>query len=138
MLLDTHVWVWAADSATGHFGPRTRRLLDREAALGRAHVSTVSLFEVAALHAAGRLRLALPVESWINESLERGALRVAELTRSIALDGGLVPASALADPFDRLLVATARQLGVPFVTRDRRILDYAAANGTPAVVDAAR
>jgi PIN domain nuclease of toxin-antitoxin system len=29
------------------------------------------------------------------------------------------------DPGDRLVIATARQLGMPIVTRDRWIVDYA-------------
>jgi PIN domain nuclease of toxin-antitoxin system len=37
------------------------------------------------------------------------------------------------DPADRLLVATARALGVPIVTRDRRILNYAKAGFVDAV-----
>jgi PIN domain nuclease of toxin-antitoxin system len=37
------------------------------------------------------------------------------------------------DPADRLLIATARDLGVPLVTRDRRILDYAAQGHVDAI-----
>jgi PIN domain nuclease of toxin-antitoxin system len=32
-------------------------------------ISTATLFEIVALHTAGRLRLAQPLEQWINESL---------------------------------------------------------------------
>ncbi len=138
MLLDTHVWVWGADGDARELGNRTRRLLDREAAREGLTVSAVSIFEVAALHASERLRFARPVEMWIRESIDRNGLGVAEVTVAVAIDAGSIPAAALADPFDRLLVATARQLEVPLVTGDRRILDYAAANGTPAVVDASR
>jgi PIN domain nuclease of toxin-antitoxin system len=30
------------------------------------------------------------------------------------------------DPADRILIATARRMGMPIMTRDRRILGYAA------------
>jgi len=62
---------------------------------------------------------------------------VAELTPGIAIDAGRIPTAALPDPFDRLLVATARGLGVGLLTRDRRILDYAEQTGQLHVVDAA-
>ena len=39
---------------------------------------------------------------------------------------GLLPPGLHEDPGDRLLVATARVLGLAIVTRDRKILDYAA------------
>ena len=35
------------------------------------------------------------------------------------------------DPADRIIVATARQLGATVVTRDRRILDYGASGHVP-------
>ena len=44
----------------------------------------------------------------------------------------------LADPIDRMLVATARQIEATLVTRDRRILDYAARTSAVRVHDAAR
>ena len=47
------------------------------------------------------------------------------LLMDIAIDAGMIPASALSDPIDRVLVASARTYGVPLVTRDRQILDYA-------------
>ncbi|HET6577597.1 MAG TPA: hypothetical protein VFG66_04705 [Gemmatimonadales bacterium] len=42
------------------------------------------------------------------------------------------------DPADRMLMATAQLLGIPLVTADRLIIDYATAQpGTP-LVDARR
>jgi PIN domain nuclease of toxin-antitoxin system len=48
-----------------------------------------------------------------------------EFSPAIALDAGAIPRTALADPLDRLLVATARQNDATLVTCDERILDYA-------------
>ena len=137
MLLDTHVWIWAA-TADGRLGRKTRRRLDRmmrTASGDRLFVSTASILEIAALHTAGRLQFDRPVERWINESLYAAHLRVLDLTRTIALDAGLVPAAALADPIDRCLVATAREHDLPLVTCDRRILEYAKRTGLVRTVD---
>lgn len=138
MLLDTHVWVWAVNG-DARLGSRTRRHLAKASATpGALAIATPSIFEVAALHVAGRLRLALPVERWIHEAIERPALRVLDLDRTAATDAGLVPASALADPLDRCLVAVARSEGRPLVTADRQILAYAANTRLVTVVDARR
>jgi PIN domain nuclease of toxin-antitoxin system len=126
VLLDTHVWIWAAADAPKALGPKARRALARQAALGRVAVSAASAFEIAALFTAGRLKLNQPAERWIRESLERGALRVIDVTTAIASDAGAIPSSQLADPLDRLLVATARDRDLPLVTCDRAVLDYAA------------
>ena len=87
------------------------------------------MFEITSLHTAGRLRLSRTPELWIGASLEASGVRIAELSSAIAIDAGSVPRDALADPMDRLLVATARQLDATLMTSDARILDYAAATG---------
>jgi PIN domain nuclease of toxin-antitoxin system len=52
------------------------------------------------------------------------------------MDAGTMPRTALADPMDRLLVATARQLDATLLTGDARILSYARDTGNARVQDA--
>ncbi len=119
-------------------GARTRRLLNRQAAAGRIHVAAISAFEISSLCAAGRLVLNQPVERWIRDSIDRGNLRVLDLTTDVAIDAGALGADIVPDPIDRLLVATARDRDVPLVTRDRRLLDLAARTRLVRVHDASR
>ena len=119
-------------------GPRTRQLLTRTARTGTVRISPVSIFEVAALQTLGRLRLAQPVEAWIRQALERMDLKIAPVAPEASLDAGLIPREALADPLDRLLVATARYLGSTLVTADDRILEYAADTSAVRTHDARR
>lgn len=136
MLLDTHVWIWAADDGTSKLGPKTRRAIAKAAVAGDLFVASASAFEITALATAGRLLLNQPTERWIHESIQRGGLRVVDIDAGIAMDAGAVPSSALADPVDRLLVACARAYGVPLVTRDRQIIDYATRTHLVRVTDA--
>jgi PIN domain nuclease of toxin-antitoxin system len=136
LLLDTHVWIWSADGDTRRVGPRSRLLLLKAEARDAIRVSPVTLFELSALHASGRLRLARPLEQWIGDSLEAAGVRIAELTSSAALDAGSIPRTALADPLDRLLVSTARHLDAVLVTADRQILEYASDTGNVRVHNA--
>lgn len=137
MLLDTHVWLWAVDGGT-KLGAKARRQLDKASRSfpGEVCISAVSAFEIAALHTAGHVQLSQPVERWMREAIDRAKVRVIDLERDIAVDAGLIPTTALPDPFDRCLVATAREYGLPLVTRDRRILDYAKRTGLVKVIDA--
>lgn len=136
-MLDTHVWVWAAEGVA-RLGVRTRRQLDKasRAIPGELLVSSVSAFEISALSTAGRICLSQPVDRWIRETIERGNLRVVDLERDIAVNAGSIPTTALPDPFDRCLVATAQEYAMPLVTCDRRILDYAKRTGLVKVIDA--
>lgn len=89
-------------------------------------MSPVSIFEVTALHTAGRLRLARSPEQWLQAALDADGVRVAPISPPVASDAGQISREALGDPLDRLLVGTARQIDATLVTCDARILDYAA------------
>jgi PIN domain nuclease of toxin-antitoxin system len=136
LVLDTHVWVWSVDGDTRRIGRRSRQMLQRAESRAAIRVSPMTIFELAALHSLGRVRLARSIDQWVRDALDTAGVRLAELTPAIALDAGAIPRSALADPLDRLLVATARYLDAVFLTSDRRILDYAAATGNLHVQDA--
>ena len=82
------------------------------------------MFELAALSAAGRLELAPSAESWMRQSIDIGRMQVSEITAAIAMEAGSIPTVSVPDPIDRLLVATARTLGIPIATRDAVIRDY--------------
>jgi hypothetical protein len=45
----------------------------------------------------------------------------------IAIDTSHLPGDLRSDPMDRLIIATARHLGMPIVTADRKIIAYAEA-----------
>jgi PIN domain nuclease of toxin-antitoxin system len=136
LLLDTHVWIWSVVGDERRLGQRTRRLLRRAESQGTLRLSPVTLFEFAALHSLGRLRLTRTPEQWIRESMDGSGIRIAELSADVALDAGAIPRAALTDPLDRLLVATARQHDGTFLTSDTKILDYASALGNVRVIDA--
>ena len=138
LVLDTHVWIWATQGDARQIGRRTRQRLARAGAEDAIRVSVVTMFELTALHTLGRLRLTLPPEQWITMALAAGGVRTAEVSAAIAVDAGRISREALADPLDRLLVATARQFDATFVTGDVRILAYAASNSGVRTLDASR
>jgi PIN domain nuclease of toxin-antitoxin system len=135
LLLDTHVWLWSVEGDQRRVGRRARQLLVRAEARQAIRISPATIFELAALHTLGRVQLARSLDQWVGDSLEDGGVRVAELTPAIALDAGSIPRAALADPLDRLLVATARHLDALFLTGDARILAYSAKTGAVRVHD---
>ena len=129
VLLDTHVLVWTLEGDVRRVGRRARALLARAESRDAVRVSPVSLFELAALHMLGRIRLRHSLEAWAADAFADGRLRVSELTRAMAIEAGGIRREALPDPLDRMLVATARRTEATFLTGDRRILDYAASAG---------
>lgn len=138
LLLDTHVWIWSLEGDVRRVGRRARSLLSRAEAQDKIRISPVTLFEVMALHTVGRLQLTRPADEWIRQAMEFAPVRIAELTPAIAMDAGRIPREVLADPMDRLLVATAREREATLLTADTRILNYAARSRTVRVQDAGR
>lgn len=125
-LLDTHVWIWFMEGRHEELSRRSWRKLERGSEAGRLLVSVISVWEVAMLVARGRLRLRLAIDDWVRRGLAAPGIRIAELTPEIALDSTRLPESRHSDPADCLLIATARHNAARLVTRDARIIEYAA------------
>ncbi len=66
-------------------------------------------------------------QQWINGLLARSGVQVAPFTPAIAMASAHLPGFANRDPADRFLIATARKMSIPIVTRDRVMLRYAEA-----------
>ena len=78
------------------------------------------------LESRGRVQLSAPADEWVQAALATPGLSVAPLTPEIALDSSRLPGNLHNDPADRIIAATARRLGARLLTRDERLLDYAA------------
>ena len=117
LILDTHALVWAAEGSA-LLGKSAREAL---AGLGRDDigVSALSLLELAMLIAKGRLRVSDHLGA---KAIENLALRVSivPMDAQIAWEA-MTLALPQSDPFDRVIVATAKHLGLPLVTKDRFI-----------------
>ena len=107
--------------------------IDLAAASDGVLVSAVSAWEIGILVAKGRLALMPSAAVWMARFLAQPGVREVELAVDCALRSSFLPGALHGDPADRMLVATARELGCPIVTRDRRILDYARAGHVEAI-----
>ena len=63
---------------------------------------------------------------YVSRAFSRPGVQIAALTPEIAVRSSHPPGTLHGDAADRMLVATAMLMGLKLMTRDRRILDYAA------------
>jgi PIN domain nuclease of toxin-antitoxin system len=122
ILLDTHVILWwQADVERLSAAARQ--------AIGRATeilVSPISMWEVGLLVEKGRVRLDRDPFVWAQDFLASERVATADLTPTAALAAAQLPAAGFSgDPADAMLYATARERGVPMVTKDLRIRTFA-------------
>jgi PIN domain nuclease of toxin-antitoxin system len=115
IVVDTHAWLWWT-VAPQRLSRRARRAIDGAEKVG---VSTMSAFEVVLLEHARRIRLDVPVRSWVREALARTPVEALPVTTEIALDAAQLAFEG--DPFDRIIYATARAEDAQLVTRDQRL-----------------
>lgn len=123
LLMDTHVWVWAAVDDP-RLSRRARAAVDEAARDGRLRVAPISVWELGMLEAKGRVRLGKDCLEWVKETLSRPGVALAPFSPEIAVNSSRLPGSFHGDPADRILVATARALSARLVTKDTGILTY--------------
>jgi PIN domain nuclease of toxin-antitoxin system len=119
LLLDTHVFLWL-QTAPERLGPQLR--LVQDAATGLL-VSAASSWEIAIKYRLGRLPLPEPPEHYVPSRLRAVGAEPLAIEHAHALAVSSLP-PLHRDPFDRLLIAQARHLGIPIMTADQQITRY--------------
>ena len=130
LLLDTCVMIFIADGR--RMGSTAQREIRAASITGGVLISPVSAWEIGLLSAKNAFPFSPDPKSWFQLFLAYPGVRLTPLTPEIAIESSFLP-PLHADPADRLLIATARAVQVPIVTRDRRILAYARAGVVAAI-----
>ena len=95
-------------------------------------MSPITAWELGLLVSKGRISLSREPVAWFDALLATG-VELAPLAPSILIGSSFLPGAMLRDPADRILAATARALDYRLMTRDERLLEYAAAGHIAAI-----
>jgi len=128
VLLDTCAVIWLAEGA--HLAPAALEAIIQAGRGGGIWVSPASAWEIGMLSRpkpsrAASLEFRPDPKTWFARFMAGPGVRAAPITPDIAIEASYLPGEPHADPGDRLIIATARRLGVPIITRDRKIIAYA-------------
>lgn len=118
ILLDTHSVLWAALDPP-RLGPGARAALKRETLL----LSAASLWEIAILSSLKRISLALTVQEFAAACRKNLGVEILPIEAN-HLDALKALPFHHRDPFDRLIVAQAKCLAVPIVSKDGALDAY--------------
>ena len=124
IVLDTHTLVWWV-SGDPLLSKRARTAIECEQPDGDIVVSSISAWEIAMLVERGRLVLSMDVGSWLSTVAQIDAVHFLPVDVEVATKSVNLPGDFHKDPADRMIVATARKLAVPLVTKDDKIRAYA-------------
>ncbi len=118
-LLDTSVFLWMA-VAPDRLGALREPIADPG---NERVVSVATPWEIAIKTATGRLVIPGDLNAWIGDHLRRSSCRLLPVELEHVLGVARLP-PVHRDPFDRLLIATARALDVPILTSDSVFAGY--------------
>lgn len=121
VLLDTCAFIWLC-SEPEKFTKTAKSVLQRgtDTAL---YLSEATILEIALKHATGKLELPDATRKWIPEQIEVWGMIPLPLLKDILLLSAELPWHHR-DPFDRLIIATAKEHQMPVITSDRVFADY--------------
>jgi len=123
IVLDTDVCVLFVSNPE-LLSKRAKRSLDTAMEEKGILISSISTWEVALLVSKKRLQLTLSVTDWIGKSEALPFITFLPVDNSVAIKSVNLPQPLHNDPADRIIIATAISMGVPLVTKDKKLLKY--------------
>lgn len=115
-LLDSHILLWWLGMDSDKlYGP----VRDAIATAEQVYISIASVWELEIKRSIGKLDL--PAADW--GSVSASGLTPLDITLNDAVIAAALP-TIHRDPFDRMIVAQAKNRGLTLVTRDTRLLEY--------------
>ena len=124
IVLYTHALVWWVNGDVA-LSKKAKAAIAQELTGGQIIVSAISAWEIAMLVRQEKLVLSMDVDSWLATVAAIEAVRFLPLDVEVTVKSVDLPGEFHKDPADRMIVATARKLAVPLVTKDDKIRAYA-------------
>jgi len=123
LLLDTNAAIWIVEDQPVAAAAK-EAIEDAYRASRTVFVSAITAWEIGLLVSRNRLGLSTTPERWFQRLLAIEGVQMAELSPAILIASSFLPGEPPRDPADRIILATARDLGAALVTRDRLLLKY--------------
>jgi PIN domain nuclease of toxin-antitoxin system len=123
-MLDTHVLVWWVNGDVDQISDDAIAAITDASQGGKIVLSSITAWEIAMLVSRGRLSLSVDVTTWLEVLQKSETIRFVPIDNEIGVKAVELPGKFHKDPADRLIVATARKLGISIITADEKIRAY--------------
>lgn len=128
LLLDTCALIWVLGGDT--LAPQAIQAINNRP----VHVSAISALEIAILMRSGKFKVHAAPAAWFHTCLRALSATLQPLSPAVLFASQRLPGPIHGDPFDRIVIATARSNDLTVITRDRAMLDYCRDNGVKSMV----
>jgi PIN domain nuclease of toxin-antitoxin system len=126
LILDTHIWIWAVSGEIARISTDALEAIEIASRNNQLGVCAISVWEVGMLESKGRIQCGTVCLDWVRKALSAPGLRLIPLTPEIAIESSRLPGGLHGDPADRILAASSRVMKATLVTKDLKLLAYAA------------
>jgi PIN domain nuclease of toxin-antitoxin system len=123
LLLDTCAVIWLSEGEK-LAGSAIELLKAADDAGQFTYISSISAWEIGQLASRGRVQLLITPQRWFARLFESRGVQLAEMSPDVLIASSFLPGKPPRDPADRIIAATARDLGATLITRDRALLGY--------------
>ncbi len=133
LLMDTHAWLWFIEE---HPRLSSKVILDKIRRASEQEVlilSIISIWEIGLLVQNRKLVLEENIFAWVSNGIEHSKVIVKSLTIDSALNSASLPGTFHKDPADRVILATAIELGATIMTADEKMIAYAKEINVPVI-----
>ena len=123
IVLDTNALIrWVSNP--GKLSRKARKAIDEEDKKQSIYVSSMTVLEIYTLLRKDRLELNTLQDSWLERIESIPSVTFIPIDNQIIVQSVNLPDFPHKDPADRIIIATALNLGARLITSDRKILDY--------------
>jgi PIN domain nuclease of toxin-antitoxin system len=123
IVLDTHALIWWV-TGDALLSPPALAAIEQQLSGGEIIISAITAWEIAMLVERERLVLSMDVAAWLTTVAAIENVKFLPVDNDIAIKSATLPGEFHKDPADRMIVATARQLAAPLITKDDKIRAY--------------
>jgi PIN domain nuclease of toxin-antitoxin system len=120
-LLDTHILLWWTIGVPKLSQAQKRALDAIDKGQGKAHLSIMTIWEIATLHALGRIQVDFDLQRWLRELFLHDRIQIVPLDLETILESAKLRETLPGDPVDQMIVATAKVHGLTLLSADENI-----------------
>ncbi len=122
ILLDTHAWIWLL-AAPEQLSRGALSVIETQSGPETIVVSAISVWELFMLVKKGRIELQAGPPAFVSATHRDPRFRIESVNEMVCRRSVELP-DLHSDPADRIILATAGELGCPLISKDSRLRDY--------------
>lgn len=123
IVLDTNALIrWISDPEK--LSQRVKKTIEEAEKKKAIYISSISVLEIYTLVKKNKLKFNILADNWLEKVESLPYVNFVSMDNKIAVQSVNLPDPLHKDPADRIIIATALQIGAKLITSDQKILDY--------------